>query len=129
MHAQDKLQSTRAKLAVLEGNMAMAIIETQKIVKEKQKRINDARRALRLLRTACIGWPNSASEVLIAGSYDGWTTQRKMEKSRTGIFSLCLKLYPGRNEIKFIIDGKWRIDPRRPIVRNNGYENNVLIIT
>ncbi|KAM0965046.1 hypothetical protein ACFX2C_021010 [Malus domestica] len=129
MHAQDKLRSTRAKLAVLEGKMAMAIIEAQKIVKEKQKRINDACRALRLLRTACMVWPNSASDVLIAGSYDGWTTQRKMEKSRTGIFSLCLKLYPGRYEIKFIVDGKWRIDPLRPIVRNNGYENNVLIIT
>ncbi|TQD72322.1 hypothetical protein C1H46_042136 [Malus baccata] len=106
MHAQDKLRSTRAKLAVLEGKMAMAIIEAQKIVKEKQKRINDACRALRLLRTACIVWPNSASEVLIAGSYDGWTTQ-----------------------IKFIVDGKWRIDPLRPIVRNHGYENNVMIIT
>ncbi|CAN6727312.1 unnamed protein product [Malus baccata var. baccata] len=129
MQAQDKLRSTRAKLAVLEGKVAMAIIESQKIVEEKQKRISDARRALRLLRTACIVWPNSASEVLISGSYDGWTTQRKMEKSRTGVFSLSLKLYPGRYEIKFIADGEWRVDPLRPIVRNNGYENNVLIIT
>lgn len=32
-------------------------------------------------------------------------------------------------QIKFIVDGEWRIDPLRPIVRNNGYENNVLIIT
>ncbi|BFG16600.1 hypothetical protein CerSpe_028750 [Prunus speciosa] len=129
MHAQDKLRSTRAKLAVLEGRMALAIIEAQKTVEEKQKRINDARRALQLLRTAYIVWPNSASEVLIAGSYDGWTTQRKMEKSSTGIFSLCLRLYPGRYEIKFIVDGEWRIDPLRPIVHNSGYENNVLIIT
>ncbi|XP_068332197.1 protein PTST homolog 2, chloroplastic-like [Pyrus communis] len=129
MHAWDKLRSTRAKIAVLEGKVAMAIIEAQKIVEEKQKRIGDARKALRLLRTACIVWPNSASEVLIAGSYDGWTTQRKMEKSRPGVFSLCLKLYPGRYEIKFIADGEWRVDPLRPIVRNNGYENNVLIIT
>ncbi|XP_034224362.1 protein PTST homolog 2, chloroplastic isoform X2 [Prunus dulcis] len=129
MHAQDKLRSTRAKLAVLEGKMALAIIAAQKTVEEKQRRINDARRAVQLLRTAYIVWPNSASEVLIAGSYDGWTTQRKMEKSSTGIFSLCLRLYPGRYEIKFIVDGEWRIDPLRPIVHNSGYENNVLIIT
>ncbi|KAJ6898101.1 5'-AMP-activated protein kinase subunit beta-2 [Populus alba x Populus x berolinensis] len=55
--------------------------------------------------------------------------QRRMEKSSVGIFSLYLKLYPGRYEIKFIVDGEWRIDPLRPIVYNNGYENNLLIIT
>ncbi|KAL6187647.1 hypothetical protein ACLB2K_039044 [Fragaria x ananassa] len=129
MHAQNILRSTRAKLAVLEGKMAMAIIDAQKKVELKQKRVTDARRALRLLRTALIVWTNSASEVLLAGSYDGWATQRKMERSSTGIFSVSLKLYPGRYEIKFIVDGEWRIDPLRPIVCNNGFENNILIIT
>ncbi|KAK9277641.1 hypothetical protein L1049_007187 [Liquidambar formosana] len=129
MSAQDKLRSIRAKLAVLEGKMALTIIDAQKIVEEKQKRIDDTRRALRLLRTACIVWPNAASEVLLSGSFDGWATQRKMERSSTGIFSLCLKLYPGRYEIKFIVDGIWRIDPLRPIVHSSGYENNLLIIT
>ncbi|XP_065860897.1 protein PTST homolog 2, chloroplastic [Euphorbia lathyris] len=129
LNARHKLRSIRAKLAVLEGKMALAIIDAQKIMEEKQKRIDNARRALQLLRTACIVWPNSASEVLLAGSFDGWSTKRKMQKSSTGIFSLCMKLYPGRYEIKFIVDGEWRIDPLRPVVRNNGYENNLLIIT
>ncbi|CAK7332821.1 unnamed protein product, partial [Dovyalis caffra] len=93
MNAQGKLRSTRAKLAVLEGKMALAIIDAQKLMEEKQKRIDDASRALKLLRTACIVWPSSASE------------------------------------IKFIVDGEWRIDPLRPIVHNNGHENNLLIIT
>ncbi|KAI3433076.1 AMPK1_CBM domain-containing protein [Psidium guajava] len=129
MNAKDKLRSMRAKLAVLEGKMSLAIIDVHKIAEEKQRRIDDARKALRLLRTACIVWPNSATEVLLAGSFDGWATQRKMEKSSTGVFSACLKLYPGRYEIKFIVDGVWRIDPLRPIVHSNGYENNLLIIT
>ncbi|PSR85041.1 Protein PTST like [Actinidia chinensis var. chinensis] len=129
MNAQHRLRSIRAKLAVLEGKMALAIIDAQKIVEGKQKRIDGTHRALQLLRTACVVWPNSASEVLLAGSYDGWTTQRKMEKSSMGIFSVCLKLYPGRYEIKFVVDGVWRTDPLRPIVHNNGYENNLLIIT
>ncbi|KAI9168862.1 hypothetical protein LWI28_002987 [Acer negundo] len=128
MNAQDRLRSIRAKLVVLEGKMALTIIDAQKMVEEKQKRIDEACRALRLIRTACIVWPNSASQVLLAGSFDGWVSQRKMEKSSTGIFSLCLKLYPGRYEIKFIVDGEWKIDPLRPIVHNNGYENNLLII-
>lgn len=128
MNARDRLRSIRAKLAVLEGKMTLAVIDAQKIVDEKQKRIAGAQRALQLLRSTCIVWPNSASEVLLAGSFDGWTTQRKMEKSRTGIFSVFLQLYPGRYEIKFIVDGEWRIDPLRPIVHNNGHENNILII-
>ncbi|KAJ0039147.1 hypothetical protein Pint_23143 [Pistacia integerrima] len=144
----------------------------QKMIEEKQKRIDDARRDLRLIRTACIVWPNSASEVLLVGSFDGWSSkiekrfdqsswhcerkqtiehpkkrhggsgkinykkinsrwsrsERKMEKSRTGIFTLSLKLYPGKYEIKFIVDGEWKVDPLRPIVYNGGYENNLLMI-
>ncbi|KAL6513854.1 hypothetical protein OROHE_019310 [Orobanche hederae] len=129
MSAKERLRSTRVKLAVLEGKMALAIIDARKIVEEKQKRIDGARKALQLLRTTCIVWPNSASDVLLAGSFDGWTSQRKLEKSSTSIFSLCLKLYPGRYEIKFIVDGKWKVDPLRPIVNNNGYENNLIIVT
>ncbi|KAL0447082.1 UNVERIFIED_CONTAM: protein PTST2, chloroplastic [Sesamum latifolium] len=75
MTAQDALRSIRSKLAVLEGKMALALIDAQKIVKEKQKRIDTARKALQLLCTTSIMWPSSASEVLLAGSFDGWTTQ------------------------------------------------------
>ncbi|XP_052173298.1 protein PTST homolog 2, chloroplastic [Diospyros lotus] len=129
MNAQNRLRSIRAKLAVLEGKMTLAIIDAQKIVEEKQKLIDGARGALQLLRTTCVVWPNSASEVLLAGSFDGWTSQRKMEKSKNGIFSVCLKLYPGQYEIKFIVDGVWKTDPLRPIVHNNGFENNLLLIS
>lgn len=129
MSSQERLRSIHAKLAVVEGKMALKIVDAEKILEEKQRRIDCARKTLELLRTAYIVWPNSASEVLLAGSFDGWTTQRKMEKSQTGVFSVCLRLYPGRYEIKFIVDGKWRTDPLRPIVNNNGYENNLLIIT
>ncbi|XP_031247414.1 protein PTST homolog 2, chloroplastic [Pistacia vera] len=128
MNGQYRLRSIRAKLAVLEGKMTLAMIGAQKMIEEKQKRIDDARRDLRLIRTACIVWPNSASEVLLVGSFDGWSSKRKMEKSRTGIFTLSLKLYPGKYEIKFIVDGEWKVDPLRPIVYNGGYENNLLMI-
>ncbi|KAJ8441300.1 hypothetical protein Cgig2_024812 [Carnegiea gigantea] len=129
MSAQEKLRSIRAKLAVLEGKMALAITDAQKVLDQKQKRIDNARRALQLLRSTCIVWPNSASEVLLVGSFDGWATQRKMEKLSTGIFSLSLKLFPGQYEIKFIVDGTWKLDPLRPIINNGGFENNLLIVT
>jgi hypothetical protein len=49
--------------------------DAQTFVEEKQKRIDDASRALQLLRTACIVWPSSALEVFLSGSFDGWATQ------------------------------------------------------
>ncbi|KAJ4960016.1 hypothetical protein NE237_019926 [Protea cynaroides] len=128
MKTQDILRATRAKLAILQGKMTLTISEAQKLVEEKQRRIDGAQRALLLLRTTCIIWPTPASEVLLSGSFDGWASQRKMERSG-GLFSLCLKLYPGRYEIKFIVDGVWKTDPLRPIVHNNGYENNLLIVS
>ncbi|XP_047966117.1 protein PTST homolog 2, chloroplastic-like [Salvia hispanica] len=129
MSAKQQLRSLRAKLAVVEGKMTLARIEAQKIIEVKKRRIGDARRSLQLLRTTSIVWPNSASEVSLVGSFDGWTTQRRMRRSKSGIFSITLKLYPGRYEIKFIVDGKWKLDPLRPIVNNNGHENNLFIVT
>ncbi|PWA70174.1 cyclomaltodextrinase [Artemisia annua] len=153
MKAEDKLRSIRSKLAVFEGKIALSVTyafplpvclfvlyntrcsqylvfsDTQKLVEEKQRRIDSARR----LRTTCIFWTHSASEVLLVGSFDGWTSQIKMEKTSTGIFSSSLKLYPGRYEasnllnkyktvyvIKFIVDGIWRVDPMLPVVHING---------
>lgn len=103
MNAQDKLRSLRAKLVVLEGKMAMAIMylrhhsnnfslththklnfdntvffsprDAHKVVEEKQKKINNAYKALKILKTTCIVWPNTASEVFLTGSFDGWSTQ------------------------------------------------------
>ncbi|WJX62412.1 hypothetical protein P8452_47411 [Trifolium repens] len=128
MNAQARLRSLRAKLAVLEGKMTLAIMDAQKALDEKQKKIDHIHKALTLLKSTCVVWPNIASEVFLLGSFDGWSSQRKMEKSNTGIFSVYLQLYPGTYEIKFIVDGEWKIDPLRPVVNNNGFVNNLLVI-
>lgn len=127
MNAKDRLRSLRGELAILEGKMTLSINEAQKMLKAKQKGVDTESRTLHL-QTTCIIWPNSTSEVHLAGSFDGWTTQRKMKRSQAGVFSLSLKLYPGRYEIKFIVDGIWRVDPMLPVVHSNGYENNSLVV-
>ncbi|CAD6206199.1 unnamed protein product [Miscanthus lutarioriparius] len=129
MQAQEELRSIRAKITVLEGKMALEIFERNKIIEDKQRRLDEVEKALSELRTVCIMWANPASDVLVVGSFDGWTSQRKMERSENGMFSLNLRLYPGRYEIKFIVDGVWKNDPLRPTVHNNGHENNLLIVT
>lgn len=129
MSAKEGLRSLRAKLAILEGKMTLAKINAQKRVEVKHRQIDDARKSLQLLRSTCIVWHNSATEVLLTGSFDGWTTQRRMQKLKSGLFSITLRLYPGRYEIKFIVDGQWKVDPLRPTVYNNGYENNLFTVT
>ncbi|XP_042049070.1 protein PTST homolog 2, chloroplastic-like isoform X3 [Salvia splendens] len=129
MSAKQRLRSLRAKLAVLEGKITLATTEAQKIVEVKQKRIGDARKSLQLLRTTSIEWPNSAAQVLLAGSFDGWKTQRRMRRSKLGVFSITLMLYPGSYEIKFIADGNWKLDPLRPTINSNGYINNLFIVS
>ncbi|XP_047961162.1 protein PTST homolog 2, chloroplastic-like isoform X2 [Salvia hispanica] len=129
MSAKQRLRSIRAKLAVLEGKITLATTEAQKIVEVKQKRIGDARKSSKLLRTTSIEWPNSAAQVLLAGSFDGWKTQRRMRRSKLGVFSITLMLYPGSYEIKFIVDGKWKLDPLRPTINNNGYINHLFIVS
>ncbi|XP_042442194.1 protein PTST homolog 2, chloroplastic-like isoform X1 [Zingiber officinale] len=143
--ARNMLKSIQAKSKVLHGKLSLEIREAQKILEMKQSKITVVKQPLSLLRATYIIWPNSASEVLLAGSFDGWTsqiiflvtvnltiwtgyTQRKMERSNSDTFSLQLKLYPGRFEIKFIVDGVWRVDPLRPTVNNNGHTNNLLVI-
>ncbi|XP_076922475.1 protein PTST homolog 2, chloroplastic-like [Bidens hawaiensis] len=127
INVKDRLKSVCAKLAVLEGKMSSSIIDAQKLVKKKQTKTDGGCKSLQL-HNICIMWHDSASEVLLVGSVDGWTTQRKMKKSEAGVFYLSLKLYPGRYEYKFLVDGVWKLDPLRPTVKNNWYENNLLII-
>ncbi|KAG9140199.1 hypothetical protein Leryth_021759 [Lithospermum erythrorhizon] len=119
IHAKEKLRVIHAKLAVLKGKRSLLIGKSENIEMLNQRRLEGARKALQLLRQTRIVWQNSASQVFLTGSYDGWTSQRKMEKSSSGFFCASLRLYPGRYEV----------DPRRPIVHNDGYANNLLIIT
>ncbi|GKC50086.1 protein PTST homolog 2, chloroplastic isoform X1, partial [Tanacetum coccineum] len=74
MNSKDRLRSIRSELAVLEGKMTLSINEAQKMVKAKQRGVDTGSRTLHL-HTTYIIWPNSASEVFLAGSFDGWTTQ------------------------------------------------------
>ncbi|XP_076894252.1 protein PTST homolog 2, chloroplastic-like [Bidens hawaiensis] len=127
INVKDRLKSVCAKLAVLEGKMSSSIIDAQKLVKKKQTKTDGGCKSLQL-HNICIMWHDSASKVLLVGSVDGWTSQRKMKKSEAGVFYLSLKLYPGKYEYKFLVDGVWKLDSLRPTVKNNGYENNLLII-
>jgi len=38
-------------------------------------KISKAQKALHMLKTTCVVWPNNASEVFLTGSFDGWSNK------------------------------------------------------
>lgn len=83
------------------------------------------------LREVPLVWYGMAEDVKVMGSFDGWTYGEQMSPESTGTmtrFSTVLKLRPGRYEIKFMVDGEWRVAPEWPSVGHGMTENNILIV-
>jgi hypothetical protein len=72
------------------------------------------------------GFPD-AKTVILSGTFNAWNTgELYMEKS-TGGWHLDYVLGPGNYEYKFIVDGKWMIDPANPNTTGSGeYQNSFL---
>eukprot|EP00850_Spirogloea_muscicola_P009532 SM000053S17489 [mRNA] locus=s53:750374:754015:- [translate_table: standard] len=123
---RSELRSTRAQVSALEGALAVEDWSTSSNSEAGDKLLEiDGHGSMHVIRVV---WPDPASTVFLTGSYDNWSTQTQLEKSNAGVFVATLQLYPGRYQIKFIVDGVWRVDPRREIVYSDGHENNQLTI-
>ncbi|CAI5516875.1 unnamed protein product [Closterium sp. Naga37s-1] len=71
------------------------------------------------LREVPLVWFGMAEDVKVMGSFDGWTYGEQMSPETTGTmtrFTTVLKLRPGRYEIKFLVDGEWRVATEWPTV-------------
>ena len=54
----------------------------------------------------------SAREVLLAGDFTEWEkTPIKLRKGEQGAWNTTVKLAPGQHQYKFVVDGKWQVDP------------------
>ncbi|XP_057521709.1 protein PTST, chloroplastic isoform X2 [Amaranthus tricolor] len=76
-------------------------------------------------------WIGMAESVQVMGSFDGWSQGEHLSPEYTGSytkFSATLFLRPGRYEIKFLVDGEWRISPEFPSVGEGIIENNLLVV-
>ncbi|KAL3813327.1 hypothetical protein ACJIZ3_014595 [Penstemon smallii] len=76
-------------------------------------------------------WCDVAESVQVMGSFDGWSHGEHLSPEYTGshtIFSTTLMLRPGRYEIKFLVDGEWRLSPEYPTVGEGEMQNNLLIV-
>ncbi|KAH7533820.1 hypothetical protein FEM48_Zijuj04G0172300 [Ziziphus jujuba var. spinosa] len=76
-------------------------------------------------------WCGMAESVQVMGTFDGWSQGEHLSPEYTGSFtkfSTTLLLRPGRYEIKFLVDGEWKLSPEFPTVREGLMENNLLIV-
>ncbi|MFZ7110070.1 MAG: glycogen-binding domain-containing protein [Desulfatiglandales bacterium] len=68
-----------------------------------------------------------AEQVLLAGSFNQWSEKPDvMKRDKTGVWKKIKILPRGTYEYKFIVDGRWTIDPNCPDTNFNRYgtENN-----
>ncbi|XP_062218148.1 protein PTST, chloroplastic-like isoform X2 [Phragmites australis] len=82
-------------------------------------------------REISVYWVGMAENVQIMGSFDGWSQGEAMSMEYSGDyarFSATLKLRPGRYEIKFLVDGDWRLSPQYPIAGEGMTQNNILAV-
>ncbi|XP_010251718.1 PREDICTED: SNF1-related protein kinase regulatory subunit beta-1 [Nelumbo nucifera] len=65
-----------------------------------------------------ITWNYGGNDVSVEGSWDNWTSRRKLQRSGKD-YSLLLVLPSGIYQYKFIIDGEWRYIPELPYVADD----------
>ncbi|XP_030508391.2 protein PTST, chloroplastic isoform X2 [Cannabis sativa] len=76
-------------------------------------------------------WYGMAESVQVMGSFDGWSQGEYLSSEYTGSytkFSTTLMLRPGKYEIKFLVDGEWKLSPEYPIVGEGLMINNLLTV-
>lgn len=87
-----------------------------------------------VVRDVPLVWYGLASEVRLMGSFDAWTaghllSSASVDDSVFSRFEATVKLKPGIYNVKFKVDGKWRLAPGWPTeTTEDGDTNNVLVV-
>src|SRR5450432_1146511 len=74
---------------------------------------------------------SAPSKVAVAGAFNGWSMDKNpMTSGAAGEWTASVPLKPGRYGYKFVVDGKWTIDPENTQTEDNGLgdKNSVLNI-
>ncbi len=60
-------------------------------------------------------WNKGGKSVFLAGNFNQWKEKIQMKQSRNDFFSIQ-SLPPGTYQYRFIVDGKWEVDPTQPLL-------------
>lgn len=70
-----------------------------------------------------------AKEVYVAGSFNSWSAKSDKLQRKGTIWITDVEAEPGKHTYKFIVDGRWILDPNNPEkVKEGEYDNSVIII-
>ncbi|CAH2062670.1 unnamed protein product, partial [Thlaspi arvense] len=73
-----------------------------------------------------IMWNYGGNDVAVEGSWDNWTSRKKLQRSGKD-YSILLVLPSGIYHYKFVVDGEWRYIPDIPFVADEmGHVYNLL---
>ncbi|KAI5684377.1 hypothetical protein M9H77_05605 [Catharanthus roseus] len=110
----------------IQSHLLQRLEAVQEKMKEQIKGVDVAQsKAIELF------WSGVAESVQVMGSFDGWIEGEHLSPEYTGSytkFSTTLMLRPGRYEIKFLVDGEWKLSPEFPTIGEGLTENNLLIV-
>ncbi|KAB2622398.1 hypothetical protein D8674_024580 [Pyrus ussuriensis x Pyrus communis] len=133
---KEQIKKEQLALSNLQTKAEMAISKAQRLVSEKDAELLAAEESLSGLVEVEIQYEGDGEIVEVTGSFNGWHHQIKMDLESSSsiieplrkpkLWSTMLWLYPGTYEIKFIVDGQWKIDPQRESVTRGTICNNIL---
>ncbi|CAM1344535.1 glycogen-binding domain-containing protein [Tenacibaculum amylolyticum] len=66
---------------------------------------------------------DNAEKVILAGSFNNWSEDSFQMKRVDNGWTYTMKLPSGKHHYKFIVDGKWKVDPSNPIKEFDGHGN------
>jgi len=69
-----------------------------------------------------------AKEVYISGSFNNWAPRSFAMEWKNDGWEIKLCLPPGKHSYKFVVDGKWMIDPDNKLWEDNGHGNRNSVI-
>jgi retinol-binding protein 3 len=74
---------------------------------------------------ALAGFEN-AREVAVVGSFNNWSPKADKLQRKGTVWITDVEAEPGKHTYKFIVDGRWILDPGNPNkVKEGGYENSL----
>lgn len=85
-------------------------------------------------RKVPVSWYGIGQEVRVMGSFDGWATgvllsAEELQDDVFNCYTGTLRLTPGTYDVKFLVDGQWRLAPGWPTATTaSGDTNNVLTV-
>lgn len=118
--------SRKIKGKFIQSHLLSRLEAVQKKLQDQIKEVDAAES-----KEVPVFWIGMAESVQVMGSFDGWSHGEHLSPEYTGSytkFSTTLLLRPGRYEIKFLVDGEWRVSPEFPTVGEGLMKNNLLVV-